>query len=228
MASENLGEGAGLLAAAALMIDYILTAAVGISAGVTALTSSGARACSRTRWLLCLVILAILAIVNMRGVKDTGAAFIAADVSVCRDAAGADRGGGVQDGVGGRASGAGGADCRRRCRRRCRCVGAVAAAEGVRQRMRGDDGRGGGIERGDGVQRAAGEEGAAHADGDHRDPDRAAVRDLRSWRRRTSVMAMDPDAHGLPEPAELAGDGGVRAWLVLLPDDGQRAAGAGA
>src|SRR6202042_2579802 len=38
VASENLGDGAGLLAAAALMIDYILTAAVGISAGVTALT----------------------------------------------------------------------------------------------------------------------------------------------------------------------------------------------
>jgi amino acid transporter len=40
VATENLGEGAGLLAAAALMIDYILTAAVGISAGVTALTSA--------------------------------------------------------------------------------------------------------------------------------------------------------------------------------------------
>src|SRR5271156_6748635 len=39
VATENLGEKAGLLAAAALMIDYILTAAVGISAGVTALTS---------------------------------------------------------------------------------------------------------------------------------------------------------------------------------------------
>ncbi len=40
VATENLGERAGLLAAAALMIDYILTAAVGISAGVTALTSA--------------------------------------------------------------------------------------------------------------------------------------------------------------------------------------------
>src|SRR5579875_100579 len=39
VASENLGTGAGLLAAAALMIDYILTAAVGVSAGVTALVS---------------------------------------------------------------------------------------------------------------------------------------------------------------------------------------------
>src|SRR6202012_1384641 len=37
VATENLGKGPGLLAAAALMIDYILTAAVGISAGVGAL-----------------------------------------------------------------------------------------------------------------------------------------------------------------------------------------------
>ena len=75
VATENLGEKAGLLAAAALMIDYILTAAVGISAGVTALTSAVPRLAPHTL-LLCLVILAILAIVNMRGVKDTGSAFM--------------------------------------------------------------------------------------------------------------------------------------------------------
>jgi len=75
VASENLGEKAGLLAAAALMIDYILTAAVGISAGVTALTSAVPALAPHTL-LLCLVILAVLAIVNMRGVKDTGAAFM--------------------------------------------------------------------------------------------------------------------------------------------------------
>ena len=40
VASENLGAKAGLLAAAALMIDYVLTAAVGISAGVGALVSA--------------------------------------------------------------------------------------------------------------------------------------------------------------------------------------------
>src|SRR5208282_667110 len=40
VATENLGPNAGLLAAAALMIDYILTAAVGISAGVGALISA--------------------------------------------------------------------------------------------------------------------------------------------------------------------------------------------
>ena len=75
VASENLGEGAGLLAAAALMIDYILTAAVGISAGVTALTSALPNLQPHTL-ALCLLILAILAIVNLRGVKDTGAAFL--------------------------------------------------------------------------------------------------------------------------------------------------------
>jgi amino acid transporter len=75
VATENLGEGAGLLAAAALMIDYILTAAVGISAGVTALTSAVPSLQPHTL-LLCLVILAILTMVNLRGVKDTGAAFL--------------------------------------------------------------------------------------------------------------------------------------------------------
>jgi amino acid transporter len=75
VATENLGEKAGLLAAAALMIDYILTAAVGISAGVTAMTSALPRFQPHTL-ALCLLILAILAIVNLRGVKDTGTAFI--------------------------------------------------------------------------------------------------------------------------------------------------------
>jgi amino acid transporter len=76
VASENLGEKAGLLAAAALMIDYILTAAVGISAGVTAVTSALPKLAPHTL-LLCLCILALLAIVNMRGVRDTGTAFMA-------------------------------------------------------------------------------------------------------------------------------------------------------
>jgi len=75
VATENLGTGPGLLAAAALMIDYILTAAVGISAGVEAVVSDQQWLLPHTL-LLCLVILMVLAIVNMRGVKDTGAAFI--------------------------------------------------------------------------------------------------------------------------------------------------------
>ncbi len=75
VAKENLGIGAGLLAAAALMIDYILTAAVGISAGVEAVVSAVPALLPHTL-LLCLVILAVLALVNMRGTKEAGAAFI--------------------------------------------------------------------------------------------------------------------------------------------------------
>jgi amino acid transporter len=75
VASENLGEGAGLLAAAALMIDYILTAAVGISAGVGALISAAPNLQPYTLQL-CLLVLFILTIVNMRGVHDTGVVFM--------------------------------------------------------------------------------------------------------------------------------------------------------
>ncbi len=75
VASENLGTAPGLLAAAALMIDYILTAAVGISAAVEALTSVESRLLPYTL-PMCLAILAVLAIVNMRGIRDTGKAFI--------------------------------------------------------------------------------------------------------------------------------------------------------
>jgi amino acid transporter len=75
VASQNLGEGAGLLAAAALMIDYVLTAAVGISAGVGALISAVPSLQPHTLEL-CLGVLFILTIVNMRGVHDTGVIFM--------------------------------------------------------------------------------------------------------------------------------------------------------
>ncbi len=75
VATENLGEGAGLLAAAALMIDYILNAAVGISAGVGALVSAFPGLQPHTL-AFCLGILLLLTLINMRGVKDTGTAFL--------------------------------------------------------------------------------------------------------------------------------------------------------
>ncbi len=75
VASENLGETAGLLAAAALMIDYILNAAVGISAGVGALVSAFPKLQPHCL-ALCLVILALLTLINMRGTKDAGTAFL--------------------------------------------------------------------------------------------------------------------------------------------------------
>jgi amino acid transporter len=81
VASENLGDRAGLFAAAALMIDYILTAAVGISAGVTALVSAFSQSkfgptLHHYQLAMCLLILVAIAIVNMRGVKETGAVFM--------------------------------------------------------------------------------------------------------------------------------------------------------
>lgn len=75
VATENLGKGPGLLAAAALMIDYILTAAVGISAGVGALVSAVPSLQPHTL-ALCLGILVLLTLINMRGVRDTGVAFL--------------------------------------------------------------------------------------------------------------------------------------------------------
>ena len=75
VATENLGANAGLLAAAALMIDYILTAAVGISAGVGALISAVPSLQPHTLQL-CLGVLFLLTIINMRGVHDTGLAFM--------------------------------------------------------------------------------------------------------------------------------------------------------
>src|SRR5580692_1147565 len=75
VASENLGEHVGLLAAAALMIDYVLTAAVGISAGVGALVSAVPSLQPHTLEL-CLGILAILTIVNLRGIREAGGVFM--------------------------------------------------------------------------------------------------------------------------------------------------------
>ncbi len=74
VARFNLGAPAGLLAAAALLADYILTAAVGISAGVGALVSAV------PSWLphtvsLCICILIVIAVLNLRGVREAGSAF---------------------------------------------------------------------------------------------------------------------------------------------------------
>ncbi len=75
VAGQNLGPFAGLLAAAALMIDYVLTAAVGISAGVGAFVSA-APALEPHTLSLCLAILILIAVVNLRGSRETGIAFM--------------------------------------------------------------------------------------------------------------------------------------------------------
>jgi amino acid transporter len=75
VASENLGVWAGLLAAASLMVDYVLTAAVGISAGVGALVSALPSLQQHTL-IMCLGILTVLTLVNLRGVRETGGIFL--------------------------------------------------------------------------------------------------------------------------------------------------------
>jgi amino acid transporter len=75
VARLNLGAGSGLLAASALLTDYILTAAVGISAGVGALVSAIPSLQPHTVGL-CVGILAIITILNLRGVHDAGVAFM--------------------------------------------------------------------------------------------------------------------------------------------------------
>jgi amino acid transporter len=74
VAKENLGAKAGLLAAAALMIDYVLNVAVGISAGVGALVSAVPALQPLTVWL-CLAFLGALTLVNLRGTRESGLAF---------------------------------------------------------------------------------------------------------------------------------------------------------
>jgi len=76
VARENLGARSGLLAGAALMIDYLLNVAVGISAGIGALVSAVPRLQPHTL-AMCLAVLVLLTVVNLRGVKEAGSAFIA-------------------------------------------------------------------------------------------------------------------------------------------------------
>jgi amino acid transporter len=75
VARENLGISAGQLAAAALMVDYVLTVAVGISAGVGALVSALPALLPHTL-ALCLGVLLLIALVNLRGIREAGKVFV--------------------------------------------------------------------------------------------------------------------------------------------------------
>src|SRR5579864_18625 len=75
VSKSNLGERAGLLAGAALMLDYILNVAVGISAGVGALVSA-VPALQPHTLEFCLAILFVLTVVNLRGVREAGLVFM--------------------------------------------------------------------------------------------------------------------------------------------------------
>jgi len=75
VARENLGLYPGLTAGASLMIDYILTVTVSISAGTAALTSAVPALRPFTIYL-CLVFIFLLMLANLRGVRESGRLFM--------------------------------------------------------------------------------------------------------------------------------------------------------
>src|SRR5256714_5244397 len=79
VAKENLGTYPGLVAAAALLVDYVLTVSVSLSAGVAAITSAaqGTRfaGLNNHKVLLCLILITFIALANLRGVRESGALF---------------------------------------------------------------------------------------------------------------------------------------------------------
>jgi amino acid transporter len=76
VASDNLGQLPGLVAGAALLIDYILTVAVSISAGVFALTSLH-RELTPYSVPIAVVAIGLIAIANLRGLRESGVLFSA-------------------------------------------------------------------------------------------------------------------------------------------------------
>jgi amino acid transporter len=71
---ENLGKTPSLVAGASLLVDYTLTVAVSVSAGVAAITSAFPELRDR-RVGLCLAFLVLLVALNLRGVKESGRLF---------------------------------------------------------------------------------------------------------------------------------------------------------
>ncbi|NTU72166.1 MAG: APC family permease [Coriobacteriia bacterium] len=74
VAKENLGIWPGLVAGASLLVDYILTVAVSVSAAVAAITSAAPKLLPYTVEIA-VVLVVLLAIANLRGVKESGALF---------------------------------------------------------------------------------------------------------------------------------------------------------
>lgn len=71
---ENLGEGPSLVAGSSLLVDYILTVAVSVAGGVLAIrTATG----FDPKWTVpvCLACVLVMTVVNLRGVKESGATF---------------------------------------------------------------------------------------------------------------------------------------------------------
>ncbi|MFF4747903.1 APC family permease [Streptomyces sp. NPDC001268] len=76
VASTNLGPSAGLVVAAALLVDYVMTVAVSVASGVDNIISA-VPALAEYRVLMALVFVGLLTAINLRGVRESGRAFAA-------------------------------------------------------------------------------------------------------------------------------------------------------
>jgi amino acid transporter len=76
VSKDNLGVPAGLVAGAALLIDYVLTVAVSVAAGIAALTSAVPVLFPYRPWL-CVAAVVLIAVVNLRGIRESGKIFAA-------------------------------------------------------------------------------------------------------------------------------------------------------
>ncbi|AZM52349.1 amino acid permease [Streptomyces sp. WAC 01529] len=76
VAKTHLGRRASLVAAASLVLDYVLNVAVAVTAGVAALTSAFPALYGDRLWI-CLAVLALLTAVNLRGIADSAKIFLA-------------------------------------------------------------------------------------------------------------------------------------------------------
>jgi len=74
VSKSNLGEWPGLIAAASLMIDYVLTVAVSVAAGIAAITSA-IPSLFPHRTVLGVLAIVLVLIVNLRGVRESGKVF---------------------------------------------------------------------------------------------------------------------------------------------------------
>ena len=76
VAKDNIGQYPALVAAAALLTDYVLTVSVSVAAGIAALTSA-VPALLRYHVPLCVMCIAAIALANLRGVRESGKLFAA-------------------------------------------------------------------------------------------------------------------------------------------------------
>jgi amino acid transporter len=76
VARDNLGDIPGLVAAAALLIDYVLTVSVSVASGVAALVSA-VPGLGRYSVILGVAFIALIALVNLRGIRESGTIFAA-------------------------------------------------------------------------------------------------------------------------------------------------------